>query len=289
MSRKGIIQILPMIWVLFFVTALHAHLQTAQASYNQQMRHSFHDGFQNETIKIYPSINDIRNYTVPALRSEVRRKGFQWGKPAFVRIFKAENTLELWLMRGGHYGGRYELFKSYEICKFSGQLGPKFREGDKQAPEGFYTVGADQLNPNSRFYLSFNIGFPNAFDRAHGRKGTALMVHGGCESQGCYAMTNAQMAEIYMIVEASIKQSRQDVPVHIFPFHMTEDNMQRHQANAHYKFWRDLQVGYDYFEFYRTPPRIAVQNGRYLIEPRRDGATTTYASNYGPAPRSYRD
>ena len=189
--------------------------------------------------------------------------GVALGAPVFVRIFKREFELELWMKRDG----RFHRFAVYPICRWSGGLGPKLAEGDWQAPEGFYTVDAKALNPSSRWHRSFNLGFPNAFDRAHRRTGSYLMVHGGCASIGCYAMTNAVIEEIWRVVTAALKQGQPRFHVHIFPFRMTEDNLARRSHARWVTFWRDLKPGYDAFEVAQLPPRITVCEGRYVVLP----------------------
>ena len=114
-----------------------------------------------------------------------------------IRIFKAESELELWMQKDE----RFELFATYPICKWSGKLGPKQHEGDRQAPEGMYAVGMPQIHRKGRWPRSLNIGYPNAFDRAMERTGSYILVHGGCSSTGCFAMTNPQMEEIYRLSE----------------------------------------------------------------------------------------
>ena len=183
------------------------------------------------------------------------------GNPVFIRIFKEESLLEVWI-KPGH---EYVLFKQYPICAFSGYLGPKLKEGDRQSPEGFYNVKKHQLNPNSSYHLSFNLGFPNAYDKAHKRTGSYLMVHGECASIGCYAMTNAKIEEIYKLVEVALKKGQKSVQVHAYPFHMNEKNMARHSDNKWYDFWTELQKGYDYFEAEKVPPLIKVKNKHYTI------------------------
>ena len=123
---------------------------------------------------------------------------WEWslGSPLYIRIFKLEAEMEVWMQEPS---GVYQLFRTYPICNWSGDVGPKLKEGDRQAPEGFYVVSARQMNPNSKYYLSFNIGYPNAYDRAHGYTGSYLMVHGGCRSQGCYAITDDAIQEFYIL------------------------------------------------------------------------------------------
>jgi murein L,D-transpeptidase YafK len=195
--------------------------------------------------------------------------GVERGAPVFIRIFKLESELELWVEKNGHY----ELFATYPICLWSGRLGPKLREGDRQAPEGFYTVSAEQLNPNSRWHRSFNLGFPNAFDQAHGRTGTFLMVHGGCASIGCYAMTDEVVDEIWGLVTAALDKTQERFAVHLFPFRMTERNLGLRRGQLWSDFWADLKKGYDLFETDRIPPVVGVCEGRYAFAPGSAGGT----------------
>jgi len=182
----------------------------------------------------------------------------------FIRIFKAEAELELWSRAEGET--QYSLAKTYPICAWSGALGPKLKEGDGQSPEGFYFVTKNRLNPNSQFHLSFNLGFPNAYDRAHGRSGSYLMVHGACASIGCYAMTDAGIEEIYGAVEASLEAGQPFVRVHVFPFRMTDANMTRYRTHKWARFWANLKTGYDAFERTKIPPNTLVRNKTYVFE-----------------------
>ena len=189
--------------------------------------------------------------------------GLELGAPVFIRIFKREFELELWMKRGD----RFHRFAIYPICRWSGGLGPKLLEGDSQAPEGFYTVDAKALNPTSRWHRSFNLGFPNAFDRAHQRTGSYLMVHGGCSSIGCYAMTDAVIDEIWRLVSAALKGGQPRLHVHIFPFRMSEEKLALRSHMRWAQFWRDLKLGYDAFEASQLPPKISVCQGRYAVSP----------------------
>ena len=204
-----------------------------------------------------------RQLQTPALDRLLAQKGLRKGDEVFLRIFKRENVLELWMRPRG--ATRFILLKSWPICAWSGSLGPKLKEGDGQSPEGFYSVGLSSLNPNSRYHLSFNLGFPNAYDRAHGRTGSFLMVHGACVSVGCYAMTDAGIEEIYALVEAALRNGQKRVPVHIFPFRMTAENMRRHANDRWIAFWRNLKEGHDLFEKTSMPPRVRVRAGRYVF------------------------
>lgn len=183
--------------------------------------------------------------------------------PIMVRIFKQENELEVWKQARN---GRYQLLEKFEICKWSGELGPKFKEGDRQAPEGFYEITPGLMNPNSNYHLAFNLGYPNQFDRAHGRTGTHLMVHGACSSRGCYAMTDAQVQDIYALARDSFKGGQRSFQVQAFPFHMTPENMAKYHDSEHMDFWRMLKVGYDHFELTKVPPKVDVCEKKYVFD-----------------------
>ena len=190
------------------------------------------------------------------------KKKMKLQAPIFIRIFKQESELEIWKKRRD---GRFYHFKTYPICTWSGELGPKRKQGDKQAPEGFYTVRNQQMNPNSSFHLSFNLGYPNAYDRAHGRTGNFLMVHGKCTSAGCYAMTDPLIEEIYALAREAFEGGQEEIHVHAFPFRMTQENMLRHIRSPEFMFWQRLKEGYDYFELTHMPPQIAVCDLQYHV------------------------
>lgn len=193
------------------------------------------------------------------------------GTQSYIRIFKREAMLEYWVRRPDDV--RYVLFERFPICAFSGDLGPKLKEGDRQSPEGFYRVRKGSLNPNSSYHLSFNLGFPNAYDRAHGRTGSYLMVHGNCVSIGCYAMTDGGIETIYGLVEAALggganaggQPGQAYVPVHIFPFKMTDAAMNAQAGHKWITFWENLKQAYDAFEKSGQPPVIVHRNKRYEI------------------------
>lgn len=184
------------------------------------------------------------------------------GMPVHLRIYKLESEIELWVQKGG----RFERFATYPICMWSGRLGPKLKEGDRQAPEGFYTVAKEALNPNSRMHLSFNLGFPNVYDRSKDRTGSFLMVHGGCASIGCYAVTDGVVDEIWTFVTAALDNGQARIPVHAFPFRMTERNMWLRRGDRWSGFWADLKKGHDLFDESGLPPQVSVCGGRYVFE-----------------------
>ena len=207
------------------------------------------------------------------LNERLQAQGLKRGDPVFIRVFKAEMTLEFWMKRGDGF----VLFASYPICYWSGRLGPKLQTGDRQAPEGFYTVSKGQLNPNSRWHRSFDLGFPNLFDRAQGRSGAYLMVHGGCSSVGCYAMTNGVVAELWTLLTAALDAGQERFAVHVFPFRPTEARLRAYQDHQSAAFWRDLKPGYDLFEASRVPPEISVCRGRYAARPGQAGSRAALA------------
>lgn len=197
-----------------------------------------------------------------SLRTELGQLGADWGAALYLRIFKASDELEVWV----DTGARHQLLRSWPICTWSGALGPKQREGDGQAPEGFYAVGPQQLNPASNYHLSFNLGYPNAFDRAHQRTGNYLMVHGNCVSIGCYAMGDAAIEEIYTLVAAALEHGQDRVPVHVFPFRMDSGWELQHQDSEWLAFWRELAPAYSAFAQNGRPPRVSVKDRRYVVE-----------------------
>ncbi len=192
----------------------------------------------------------------------MEQRNMDRGAPILVRIYKEDSKLEVWKQ---DRTGRFEPLKSYAICRYSGTLGPKKFEGDHQAPEGFYKVGRGQMNPHSREYLSFNIGYPNTYDRAWGYTGDSLMVHGGCRSVGCYAVTNEQVDEIYGLAYEAFAAGQRDIQLQAFPFRMTEANLARHAADPNIDFWRMLKPGSDIFDSTHLPPQVAVCNKQYVF------------------------
>jgi murein L,D-transpeptidase YafK len=210
-------------------------------------------------------VAQVKSRLWPVLQNEIRKAGLKPGAPVFVRIFKESNELEVWMR--DHIGGRYRLFSTYRIANFGGgRLGPKLKQGDSIAPEGFYYVGPKQLKPDSDFHLAFNIGYPNSYDRAHGRTGDFIMVHGNVVSIGCFAMTDSQIEIIYLLAEAALRGRQDEFQVHIFPFRMTKERLEKEKANEWHSFWANLKEGYDLFEREKVPPLVGVQEKRYVFK-----------------------
>ncbi len=196
------------------------------------------------------------------MTAELESKQMDKGSPVLMRIFKEEAEAEIWKQ---NRNGEFALLKTYPICRWSGELGPKVKEGDRQAPEGFYTITPGLMNPNSNYYLAFNTGFPNSFDRAWGRTGAHLMVHGDCSSRGCYAMTDEQMVEIYALARESFFGGQRSFQLQAYPFRMTAKNMARHRNSPHLAFWKNLKQGYDHFEVTKQEPKVDVCERRYVF------------------------
>lgn len=208
----------------------------------------------------------IKNPTLAATVNNSKKnnqnKPPEAGDKIYLRLFKQEGILEMWYQ---HHHQQYQLYKTWKICTFSGGLGPKKAEGDGKSPEGFYSTQKNLLNPNSNYHLSFNIGYPNAYDRANGYTGSYIMIHGKCVSIGCYAMSDIGIEQIYSLVSQALDSGQQKIPIHIFPFKMNQANMKKHQYSKHYPFWLELKPAYDLFESQRRLPAIKVHKQHYLI------------------------
>ncbi len=212
-------------------------------------------------------------FTVPVLAVEkgkapvpagtlalMEQRNMELSAPILIRSFKKESVLEVWKQTRE---GRFALLKSFPICRWSGQLGPKRRQGDRQSPEGFYSITPRQMNPYSAYHLSFDTGYPNAYDRAHGASGSALMVHGICSSAGCYAMTNRQISEIFALARDALAAGQGAFQMQAFPFRMSAENMAKHRADPNIDFWRQLKEGHDHFEATAQEPRVTLAGDRY--------------------------
>lgn len=221
-----------------------------------------------------PQIGKATQELPKKLQDKMAAKNMEKYSPILVRVFKEESVVEIWKQTRT---GKYDLISTYNICKWSGKLGPKYMEGDRQAPEGFYTIRPSQMNPNSNYYLAFNIGFPNAYDQVNGRTGQHLMVHGACSSSGCYSMSDENIAQIYAFGRDSFKGGQREFQLEAFPFRMTAENMARYRNDPNYKFWTMLKEGYDIFEVTKRPPKVDVCEKRYVFNRNTDGKALTPA------------
>jgi murein L,D-transpeptidase YafK len=209
--------------------------------------------------------------------AELEAKQMDKGSPILVRMFKEEAEAEVWKQ---NTSGEFALLKTYPICRWSGDLGPKITEGDRQAPEGFYTITPGQMNPNSNYYLAFNMGYPNAYDRSLNRTGSELMIHGDCSSRGCYAMTDEQIVEIYALARESFFGGQRAFQVQAYPFRMTASNLAKHRNSPHLAFWKMLKNGSDHFEVTHQEPKVSVCEKRYVFDAAApEGSTKALAFN----------
>lgn len=219
--------------------------------------------FLSGCVSVMDEFAERGNQPIPAaLVADMNEKGMSISSPVLVRIFKEESELEVWKR---DRSGKFALLKTYPMCRWSGKLGPKTAAGDRQAPEGFYHVTAAMLNPQSQYHLSFNLGYPNRLEAALGYTGDSLMVHGACSSSGCFAMTDAGVAEIYAVVRDALRAGQPSVQVQSLPFRLTARNMARHRGDPNTAFWANLKEGYDIFEATRTPPQVSACGRRYVF------------------------
>ncbi len=205
---------------------------------------------------------DVTQRLQPRLNEELTQRSITPGAPVYLRAFKEERLLELWLQSNEGW----KLWRSYPIAAASGRLGPKLREGDYQVPEGFYTVTARQLNPASRYHLAFNIGYPNDYDQHHQRTGSFIMIHGREVSIGCLAMTDPAIEEIYLLAQGALEKGQPSVPVHLYPFRFTEERLQASADDPWEPFWHhELLPSWQHFESNHQVPKVSHVDGRYHL------------------------
>ena len=233
------------------------------------------DTLDSASIDLKSVKNKVEQPLPSRIVAEMQKKNMPRNSPIMIRIFKEEGVLEVWKAKADN---RFDVIASYQICAWSGKLGPKVKEGDRQAPEGFYNLTPAHLNPNSKYYLAINTGFPNRYDQANGRSGSNLMIHGACSSSGCYSMTDEQVLEIYAFARDAFKGGQTTVQLQAFPFRMTAENMARHRDNPNYDFWKMVKAGYDHFEVTKRPPEVAVCEKKYVFNQQLDGD-----GKFGPA------
>lgn len=216
------------------------------------------------TIPTSPRADEVRGRVLPMVNATIHERGFATNSELFLRAFKEDRVIEAWMLDPA--SGAYKLYETFPVCAMSGDVGPKTKEGDKQAPEGFYAIQPKNLNPRSQYHLAFNLGYPNAYDQANGRTGNFLMVHGDCVSIGCYAIGDGPIEHLYMLTENAFRHGQSEIPVHLFPFRMTPENMARHTDSEWQDFWYNLKAGYDIFEATRQVPAVSVIDGQYDFE-----------------------
>lgn len=243
-----------------------------------------------DTLQIERVANRTEHPLPAKMQAKLSKLNLSMSSPIMIRIFKEEEVMEVWKANSQD---RYQLVATYPICAWSGMLGPKKKEGDRQAPEGFYNVTPGQMNPNSSYYLSFDMGYPNRFDRAYGRTGRNLMVHGACSSAGCYSMSDAAVLQIYAFARDAFRGGQKSFQIQAFPFRMTAENMAKHRSSEHYEFWKNIKTGYDYFEITHRPPEVDVCGKKYAFNqvngcdsgtpPALTAAYSSYSKSYETA------
>jgi murein L,D-transpeptidase YafK len=214
-------------------------------------------------------VKDAYETKWPQLQEDL--KGISVNPDAFdiyLRAFKYERKVEVWLKNTGDV--RYKLFRTYDICASSGDLGPKRKEGDGQVPEGFYRI--DLFNPSSDYYLSMRISYPNTSDvilKEGPSAGGAIMMHGDCVTIGCLPMTDEKIKELYVLcLEA--RNRNNPIYIDIYPVKFTPENIKMLEANypkSKINFWKTLKTGYDYFETNKWLPVINIDSkGNYFLD-----------------------
>jgi murein L,D-transpeptidase YafK len=226
------------------------------------------DALDTASVDLSTVKNKVEQPLPSHILADMTKKGMDRNSPIMIRIFKEEGAMEI---LKANQNNRFEVIADYKICAWSGRLGPKVKEGDRQAPEGFYMLTPANLNPNSKYYLAINTGFPNRYDAANGRTGNNLMIHGACSSSGCYSMTDQQVLEIYAFARDAFKGGQKAVQLQAFPFRMTAENMWKHRLSANIDFWKMLKVGYDNFEVTKRPPDVEVCEKKYVFNQQASG------------------
>ncbi|MBN8951743.1 MULTISPECIES: L,D-transpeptidase family protein [unclassified Rhizobium] len=226
------------------------------------------DALDTASIDLSKVKNKVEQPLPSHILADMSKKGMDRNSPIMIRIFKEEGVMEI---LKANQSNRFEVIADYKICAWSGRLGPKVKEGDRQAPEGFYMLTPANLNPNSKYYLAINTGFPNRYDAANGRTGADLMIHGACSSSGCYSMTDQQVLEIYAFARDAFKGGQKAVQLEAFPFRMTAENMWKHRLSPNIEFWKMLKVGYDNFEVTKRPPDVEVCEKKYVFNQQASG------------------
>ncbi|MNK68211.1 L,D-transpeptidase catalytic domain [compost metagenome] len=202
------------------------------------------------------------------LRTDLVAKKIGHSPFMIINAYKAEGKLEIWLKNGSDKV--YQLFKTYDFCEHSGTLGPKVIEGDGQTPEGFYYINV--FNPMSNFHLSLGINYPNSVDNFRTGKdrktGGDIYIHGSCVTVGCIPLTDEKIKEVYLLAMFSSDLKSKKVPVNIYPFKMTDQNMKKYSAEfpTQVTFWKSLQPVFLAFEQNKTQPNVNEVKGEYLLK-----------------------
>jgi murein L,D-transpeptidase YafK len=241
-------------FLLYFFFAATCFGQKKQTFLAQQLNHN--------------RVQTAKQETDSAARQLFIKMGLDYApRKVFIRIFKQEAILELWVENP-----KTNLFvrlKTYPVCAMSGILGGKNKTGDRQVPEGFYYINA--YNPNSSFFLSVMINYPNEYDLHWKKTGSAICIHGNCASIGCIAIEDKPIKELYWILIQAKNAGQANIPVHIFPTQLTDNQLtvlkeQFAQESDKLIFWENLRQGYEYFENHKKLPNVSVKKGIYVFK-----------------------
>jgi murein L,D-transpeptidase YafK len=221
--------------------------------------------FKQKQLK-FERVKDAFETKWPYLEGLIKSKGFDPEKfRIFIRVFKEEQKMEVWISKNAK--SKFELLKTYEVARSSGILGPKRAEGDLQVPEGFYYI--DRFNPLSSYYLSLGINYPNTSDKILGKEkpGSDIFIHGSDVTVGCVPLTDDKIREVYTLAVQTRNSGQKQIEVHIFPFEMTEERLDKENSNPNYRFWKNIQIGYLHFEEKRILSKVKKnQVGEYIFD-----------------------
>jgi len=202
------------------------------------------------------------------LQADLKKAGVKGKFDLYIAAYKTEGKFEVWLKTSAQQP--YQLFKTYDFCAHSGTLGPKVFEGDLQTPEGFYHINV--FNPESNFHLSLGINYPNKVDAVRTGKnqkpGGDIYIHGACATVGCIPLTDEKIKEVYILAVEAQNAGQKEIPVHIYPFKLTNANLKKYSAiyPQHKSLWETLQLGYTYFEQHKSLPIINQVKGNYIMK-----------------------
>jgi murein L,D-transpeptidase YafK len=222
--------------------------------------------------KTFARPNEALDRKEDTLQKQFEAKKLEWpAKYLYIRSFKYDSQLEVWVKND--IKDKFKLFKTYKVCVLAGTLGPKRMEGDYQVPEGFYYI--NEFNPNSNYYLSLGINYPNASDKILSdslRPGSAIFIHGSCVTVGCIPIRDEQIDELYILAAHAKDQGQDFIPVHIFPVRFNKEKSVKFLENLTKddtelkKFEERMEDAYSYFEKYKQLPVVMIgEKGEYII------------------------
>lgn len=243
-----------------FIFAMAANSQTSYTSFIDLQR-------------TYPRPGNAILRKQDQLQKQFEEMNLTWpAKYLYIRSFKYDGQLEVWVKN--ERKAPFKLFKTYKVCALAGTLGPKRMQGDFQVPEGFYYI--NEFNPNSNYYLSLGINYPNPSDKLLAdpeHPGGDIYIHGNCVTVGCIPVNDQQMEDIYILAAHAKNMGQDFIPVHIFPIRYNNKKSQEYlqgltKENPRLKqFSASLEKVYDHFEAVKQLPIIMTDSrGEYVFE-----------------------